>query len=240
MTKRLLVAGALGLAATTTFANTLFDAVTSANGTIYSYGTSAPYDNQQDEDMILSSAASLSSMDFDLVCTAATAGDLVLSMSFYNTFTDSYTSSAPEMSGLIGTSTVDLGAATNLSAGFYYVYTAQTLSAPINVPQNVGVTFTWLLNGAPATGVEMGLNLTAAPTIGNNYDTVSGTGFNLMWHGNSVAAGSVPAGTSYLYFGSAAENAAVRFYGTPAPEPVSMAFLGLGVVGLIARRRNRS
>ena len=34
-------------------------------------------------------------------------------------------------------------------------------------------------------------------------------------------------------------NLSYTLVGTPAPEPVSLAFLGLGAVGLLARRRNR-
>jgi hypothetical protein len=236
----------------------VFDAVTSAAGTIYSFTPAAGQHCALEGQAALLAAGttSISGMDFDMVSSAATTfTDLQLQVSFFGAYTGGFSAASPTFTSLLGTVNIDLGAAT-LAASTYYVFgptggTPAVTFAPINLTQTGKVAVEYLWRGDLGTGqglvytdaVQMGLNLTAAPTIGSNPSS-----FQVLYY-DKTPSQSTPSSSAislneneYLYFGgspSVNEDFATRFYTTPVPEPASMAVLGLGAMALIRRRRSK-
>lgn len=248
--KKLLI---LAMATTAVSANaaTLFDAITGGSSYTINYATSstaAPvYANQAAENITFAAAnQTLSSMDINLG-NAATANysDVKLDVRFYSSFTGSFSGATPEMSGLINTSLIDLGAV-SVTTGFFNQFLGLALNPTTIAGSSAGVVVTILADAGtglglqPANNLQVSLNLTVNAVTGANA-TYSPN--KLTWHGVGAAAGSVPLNTSYSYFGTAAptteNNLDVRFFGAAAtPEPATYAVFGLGALMLIRRRKS--
>jgi len=239
--KKVCITLAVAAFATAGFAQTTaFDGITGNSG-IYgiSFGTSI-YENMYGEDITTTTGPiTLNSLNVDLVSESATAyTDVQCLVSVYSTYTGLLSGSSSEFSGLLSTTTLDFGAQT-LAANSYYAITGLALNNANVTGNSFGITITWLANtGAGLTGaanLETGTTITV-PTIGANF-----TPANMFGAVGATGSTNLTGGSSWT-LGSNYPNIdmAIQVAGTPAPEPVSMAFLGLGVVGLIARRRRRS
>jgi len=219
------------------------------NGTYYSGANQSL--NEEGEWFQTSKTAPFTLGGFDLnMDTTGSSGsntysNLQLEVQVYGTGVSTYSgSSAAEFSNLLYTHTFTFGAET-LANGFYYDAagllnggTEIALPTPVTTTDStgrVGVVFTWLNAGAPTTLLQTAVGIGDTPSVGSNAETDYNLNFGVVG-----GTGAVLNQNQYLYSGTVPTNLAVElFTGTPAPEPVSMTFLGLGVVGLIARRRNR-
>ena len=111
---------------------------------------------------------------------------------------------------------------TNLAAGSVNKEVL-TLSTPIDLASLTSSTTIWFgfTSNAGYTGVGDGY----VPTTGTSSGMMSLSANGTSW------TPVTPNGSKYDF--------AVSFIGSPAPEPVSLAILGFGAVGLMARRRTK-
>ena len=158
-----------------------------------------------------------------------------LIVDIYSTFTSAVSGSTPEFSNLLSSTTITFAGFTS-QANVYYAETGLALNPATLTTGSFGATFLFLANTGSgyvaATDLETELTIVPAATGSN---VLGGTIF-----GTTAATGStVLTGANSVSFGASYPNVnlAVTFTGSPAPEPMSMAFLGIGAAGLILRRR---
>jgi hypothetical protein len=137
-----------------------------------------------------------------------------------------------------------------------YSYTGYWLSnqgAGSSVTLNLGATFAissialqdthnngWFDRGTQAFTI-------AGSTDGTHFtDLLTGTISNSAWQNDTIVTYSLSASEQYVRFtansiyGLTAGLAELSVYGTPAPEPATVALLGVGVAALGAIRRRRA
>ncbi|MHB8635212.1 MAG: hypothetical protein ACYC96_01935 [Fimbriimonadaceae bacterium] len=225
--------------ASSSFATTIFDGIGTGN-TMYGYTLGGLYPNVSGEDISGAAAGDvISGLTVNVGASSVTTyTGLELIVNIYDTYTGGTTGSTPEFSNLLSTTTITLPGFTS-ALNTYYPQTALALNPATISGSSFGATILILANTgsgyAAATNLQTVLTV-VAPAVGSN--ALGGTIF-----GTTVATNStVLTGSNSVSFGSGFPNVnlAATFTGTtPAPEPVSIAFLSLGVVGLIARRRGR-
>jgi len=215
--KKVFITLAAAAFASSAFAGISYDAIT---GQTFSYFEANNSTLGQADDTTLANLNTVVSIDMDLYNSSTALTNDTLVLSIY---------SSDPVSGLPSTTLFTQT----------YTDTLATGETAVNFALTGGFTPTatnvWTsLTIAGGTGVAGILIPNSAPTVGTSSDVFA-------WFDFTNAGTNYPGWSLWNYGGTPVANEMIRYNtGAPAPEPVSMAFLGLGVVGLIARRRNRS
>jgi hypothetical protein len=214
-------------------------------------GTVAANINSQGEVFGLSySNPTITGFGLDLLVAAGAATgttnftNLQLMVTFFTGWQSTFTGSGNEFSSPVYTVTYTFGAeslANNTVYGLLGTPAAPEFVLPTALAvtgNKIGIQFTWLDNGAATNFAQTAWSIGAtAPSVGTNAFQYP----NLAWgaSGGTSSATSI-AQANYWYGGTNAAdvNLGAEIYATP--EPCSMAILGLGAVGLLARRRRKS
>lgn len=225
-------------------ATTIFDQITGggldSSGDIWVSQTSAqaanqPYDAISVDDFATTSAYKLTSLTMNIGFWAGVTNS-ISDISSYSVEIYKYNAGAPTASltgdvADLSVSTAHASASTAGTWGYSLGYQVTLDLSSLNYTLGAGQYWIGVvMHNNTTSGIEeigvMSSTVTDPSGIANNALIINpGLGFG---SGSEFATANP-------------SNLALQLSGvSPAPEPVSMAFLGLGVVGLIARRRNRA
>lgn len=229
--KKLILLGSFILASTSAFAqvNWVYDNTTAPSAV--STGTSdASLTTIWGDQVSLTTGGILDSFQMGIFnsTTGGNTGNLLtanVQVKFYDLTGGAYTSGVlastkPLLATLNGT--INFGA--GLNAGFFSLATFSNLGTlGINLPQNIMIT--QQVTSFTGTTNRLGVVTYTQDVIGSSLD-------NNFYRNNGTGEG-------LFTFGTAASNKMAYKVGL-VPEPASFAVIGLGLVGLVARRRKSS
>jgi hypothetical protein len=190
----------------------------------------------------LGTTPSISSISFNLYSGAVQdLEDLQEVVSFW-TYNSEATGSAPAFTTNLYSMVVDLGAM-NITTQYSEISVGNiTLPTPLQLSSStVGVEFFSEANtGSGLTAdpnVTMGIDLQDPPTVGS-LATPEGVDFYTNWSNEGTTTTYGLHASDLSSFGANMSDCLVfQLYGTAAPEPFSIGFLSLSVLGLLGRGR---
>ncbi len=252
MKKLILTTAILAVGASFANADLLFDNMTAGRlgnaGTTLTSTSSTPNTFMGDGYNLIPGATSITGFDIYPVNLSGTNFDhLRINIWVWDTVNTSGTVNAttPAFSNLLGAYTLDV--AGTFTTGFYFPFQTGdpgltpgvTLGTPLAVSDSqIGMTFNY--QGSTDGGVTYNSVNSLTSIISAGVPATTGSNVFNGYYRNAAGETNGNFTSSLRSIGLTNQSVGVRVYGTAVPEPASLAVLGLGLVGLVARRRRKS